>query len=299
MGSARWSPSDWTSYATATSTKATHEIFRSSGMDPDLDPLQFKVRESRDSEMNPKSTPIILAVDVTGSMGILADNLVKKGLGVIMKEIYERKPIVDPHILCAAIGDVTVDRAPFQATQFEAGVEALTKQVEKMYIEHGGGGNYGESYNAAWYFAANRTACDAIVKRGRKGYLFTIGDEPPLDDLSKEHVKRFFGDDVQTDMTSAGLLDVVNQNWETFHLRVKEYPGARVKWKNLMGERCIDVSDVDKLSEIIVSTIQLVEGASLSDVVDSWSGDTSVVVRDAVMNITRSATLGQSGVVRL
>ena len=298
MGGIRWSDNDWDAYKTSTQTKTRSQIFTQTGLSDDLNPLNFKVRESRDSDANPKSTPIIVACDVTGSMGYLSEQIVKNGLGVIMKEIYDRKPVTDPHVMCAATGDVMSDHAPIQMTQFEAGVAALTSQVEKIYLEGNGGGNGGESYNTVWYGAAFRTSCDSQAKRGKKGYLFTIGDEPPHRVLSKDAIKRFFGDDVERDLTSEELRDVVNQNWHVFHLLVGNYSGSVSRWRDLLGERAIPVSDVSKLAEVIVSTIQVIEGHDVADVVGSWSGDTSVVVRNAVSGL-RAAGGSGSGVVAL
>src|SRR4051812_3818980 len=76
MGSSRWSSSDWDSHVSHTASKPASAIF-SHGMHPDLDPKNIVIRESVDSPANPNSTPIIVAVDVTGSMGILATVLVK------------------------------------------------------------------------------------------------------------------------------------------------------------------------------------------------------------------------------
>lgn len=297
MGNTRWDPSDWTAYSASTSTKSRAEIFTSRTIDAALDPAKIDVRESVDSTANPNSTPIILASDVTGSMGALAEQIVKHELGKIMGEIYDRKPVTDPHILGGAIGDTYWDRHPFQATQFEADL-AVAKQMEKLYIEGGGGGNAGESYLTAWYFAAFKTKCDAFAK-GRKGFLFTIGDEAPLDDLPKEHVKEFFGDDVQEGFTTKGLLELIAPNWNVFHLIIKPVSSqpVKAKWTDLLGQNAISVSDVGKMGEIIVSTMELLAGKSIDEIADSWSGDTSMVVRDALGSLVPGADT--AGAVRL
>lgn len=300
MGSGRWDPGQWASYSSTAQAKTQQQIFTSTSLADELNPAKFSVRESRDSDHNPRSTPIILATDVTGSMGYLAEQIVKSGLGVIMKEIYDRKPVSDPHVMCMGIGDAFVDRAPIQMTQFEAEVDPLTRQLEKVYIEHGGGGNGGESYLAAWYGAAFRTACDAFEKRQKKGYLFTMGDEKCHDVLSGSQIRSFFGGtETPRDLTARQLLDAAQKDWEVFHLIVGSYSyhGSEPAWKKLLGERAIVVSDDSKLAEIIVSTIQVVEGASVNDVADSWSGDTSVAVRDALSSLT--ASVKNQGVVAL
>jgi hypothetical protein len=87
-----------------------------------LNPAKIKMRESRDSDDNLPSTPIIVGIDVTGSMGVLAETLVKRGLKPLFEEILDRKPVTDPHVMAMAIGDAWCDRAPLQVTQFEADI---------------------------------------------------------------------------------------------------------------------------------------------------------------------------------
>ena len=123
MGNARWSSRDWDNYSTTyTKGKSQREIFNSSAMKPSMDPTKITVRESCDSTANPQSTPIILALDVTGSMGMIATQLAREGLGTLVEEILKRKPVTDPHIMVMGVGDVECDRAPLQVTQFEAGL---------------------------------------------------------------------------------------------------------------------------------------------------------------------------------
>lgn len=291
MGNASYNHVDWSAHVkSAYAGKSRHDIFTRSGMDPDLDPSKFKYREAVDSAANPQTTPIILAVDETGSMGHLAEVIIKEGLGTIMNALYNRKPVTDPQILCAGVGDAEVDEAPIQVTQFEADGVNLSKQVEKIYIEGNGGGNDGESYPLAWFFAGYKTKCDAIRKRKRKGYLFTIGDEAPLLRLTKDHVDRFFGLDAQADMQAKVLLADVSKDWEIFHLIVKpvDHQPVEKAWHDLLGPRAIRVQDHNRLAEGIVAVIETCEGRSSKDVVKGWTGDSAIIVRDVNQQLTRA-----------
>ncbi len=308
MGYARWSASDWKDYAGATAGKATDEIFTSRGLKDEFDPAKISLRESRDSDINPNSNAIIIACDVTGSMGSLADNLVRKGIGTAFEEILKRLPVSDPHLMVMGIGDVRFDSAPLQATQFEADIR-IAAQLEEIFIEHGGGGNSWESYNLPWYFAAQKTSIDCLEKRGKKGYLFTVGDEQVPEDLTREDVKRAIGLDLQMEqIANRDLLTMVGRYYEVFHLMVEEGShyrscgeAVRRGWTALLGQNAIPLADHTKLSEVIVSTIEVAEGRDKDAVAKSWDGDTSLVVARAVSNLnsnlTRSAS-GGSGVVR-
>lgn len=303
MGMARWSPADWDTYVAYTKTKSASEIF-SSDLCDDLDPLHIDVRESRDSELNPCSTPIIVAVDNTGSMGFLAENLIRRGLGVLIEEIYQRKPVADPHVMCMAVGDAWCDRAPLQVTQFEADIR-LAQQLSRLYIEGGGGGNEYESYNLPWYFAAVKTKCDSMLKRKKKGYLFTVGDEPPPPVLKREHARRFLGTNLAQDMPTTQLLALVSRHWQVFHIMIEEGSyfrsagkTARERWQALIGQRALALSDHRNLAELIVSTIQVSEGQDAATVAASWSGDTALVVRKSLLGLPAGARAG-SGVTRL
>ncbi len=303
MGTARWSPDDWTDYVATTKSKSADDLFAKS-MHKDLDPKEIKFRESRDSDANPLSTPIIVAVDDTGSMGYLAEHLIRKGLGILIEEIYLRKPVTDPHVMCMAVGDAWYDSAPLQVTQFEADIR-LVDQLSKFYIEAGGGGNHFESYNLPWYFAATRTKCDAIIKRNKKGYLFTVGDEPPPPKLLAEHARKLLGDGLQRDLSSRDILAMAHKSWEVFHIIVTEGNGylsepKRVtdEWRKLLGQRTILLKNHEHLAELIVSTMQLNEGANLAEVASSWSGSTALAVRNSLKSL-QPAAAGRRGVTRL
>lgn len=307
MGGGRWDASAWSSYASTTrATKPTVDhIYTSRGLNPDLDPRKIKVRESRDSDHNPQSTALIVALDVTGSMGMLLDVIARDGLGTLVQQVYDRKPISDPHIMIMGIGDTECDEAPIQATQFEAEVDKMTAQLEKVYLERHGGGNDHESYTAAWFFAAMHTSIDCFEKRGKKGYLFTVGDEQPNLTLYAARLRKYLDEAPEADLTAQQLLEMVSRTYEVFHVMVEEgshyrsFPDkTRSEWTNLLGERALRLSDHRALAEVIVSAIEVNEGRSATDVAASWSGDTSLVVAKAVGGLP-SKTGGGDAVVRM
>lgn len=307
MGHARWSVDDWKDYSRTTAGKATDEIFTARRMKDDFDPKKIAVRESRDSAANPNSNAIVIACDVTGSMGALADNLVRKGIGTAFEEILKRLPVTDPHLMVMGVGDVRYDSAPLQATQFEADIR-IAAQLEEIYIEHGGGGNSWESYNLPWYFAAQKTAIDCLEKRGKKGYLFTVGDEQVPEDLTRADVKDALDLDLQMEkIANRDLLTMVGRAYEVFHLMVEEGSHYRMSgdvvrggWTDLLGQRAIPLADHTKLSEVIVSTIEVAEGRDKREVAASWDGDTSLVVARAVSGLSANLMRpdDNSGVVR-
>jgi len=308
MGSGRWSDSDWKGYAKASSytSKSTAEIFNTSGMAKELNPEGVKVRESRDSKDNPNSTALIVGLDVTGSMSCVLDAMARKGLNTLATEVYDRKPISDPHIMCMGIGDAEAgDRAPLQVTQFEADLR-IAKQLEKIYLEQGGGGNCYESYALAWYFAARHTSIDCFEKRGHKGYLFTIGDEEPTPYLRVEDIERVFGYKPQADVQMDQLLTEASRQWEIFHVIVEEGNHCRSapdkvfgKWSAALGQRALHLADHTKLAEVIVSAIQINEGVDSDKVMKSWDGTTAIVVGKATKALSKKAAASSSGLVTL
>lgn len=304
MGTARWDAADWSAYAASTTQKSTAAVFAARAIDPNLNPFGVGMRESRDSDLNPASTAIIVGLDVTGSMGMIADALARKGLGTMVEEILARQPVSDPHILLMGIGDVLYDQAPLQATQFEADIR-IARQLEKLWLEKGGGGNACESYTLPWYFAAMHTAIDCFEKRGKKGYLFTVGDEEPPLDLPAAAITRFLGDRNVRDFDSGELLTLVSRQYHVFHIIVEQgsharsdLHGVRDRWTDLLGQRVIGLSDYTRLAEVIVSAMEVNEGRNRDAVAKSWSKDTAQVVRQAIATLTPAPQHPSVGVVR-
>lgn len=298
MGSNRFDAQAYTMYAkTATrrldgSARSVEEVFTRRAIAPALDPSKIRIRESRDSTDNPNSTPVIIALDVTGSMGMIAHHMVGTSLGVLMTGIMDTKPIVDPHVMFMAVGDVKSDQAPLQVSQFEADIR-IAQQLTDIYVEGNGGGNNTESYELPWYFAATRTETDSFANRGIKGYLFTIGDELRPRGLDADDIKSVFGPDQEgtRDYSADELYKMASEKWEVFHIIVEEGNYAqRVgatkvvdSWRELIGRRAVRLKDYTKISELILAVIRVNEGANPDDVV-AESGDARDVVQHGLFN---------------
>lgn len=296
MGSGSFTAQDWAAYAGSNIRgKSTSQIYRSTRMKDEYSPKDI-FRESRDSEEHPESTPIIIGLDVTGSMSNIL-NQVAQQLGDMVTEILQRQPVKDPQIMFNAIGDSHCDQYPFQCTQFESDIR-IAQQLTELYFERGGGGNGFESYPLAWYFAGQHTLCDNYQKRGKKGFLFTMGDDSYPKTLNSRELMDIFGDKLEgaSEITMNEVLTQAGRKWEIFHLCLKQGSnmssvwgdGDKVmdEWTQLLGERAIPVSDYTKIPQIIVSILETMAGKSVDEVVNSWDGSTGVVVREAIQGLS-------------
>jgi hypothetical protein len=223
-------------YASSVSDTVFRETtFKQRSLDPEMN-IYGKIRESRDSEEHPNSFPIIIALDTTGSMGQIPQTLITGAFPEIMKNIIDAG-IPDPQVCFIGVGDTYYDSAPIQCGQFESSDELMEKWLQKVYLEGGGGGNTGESYNLAWYFATYHTVTDAWEKRQQKGIIITIGDEPCLQEIPKGDIEQLFGDDVQSGKTSSKLLSEAKERWDIFHIHMGTsswYNSTINKWSQLL-----------------------------------------------------------------
>lgn len=280
MGSGLWDNVLYASTVRTAYAGVSREELFSSKVDPDFDPAKILMRESRDSEDNPNSTAIIVGLDQTGSMGKLAEDIAKGGLGKLVEGIHKYRPVSDPHIMMMGLGDATCDRSPLQVTQFEADLR-ISEQLVRLYLEGAGGGNGFETYDLAWLFAAKKTSIDCFEKRGVKGYLFTIGDEPgtPAQNTYASHHLDRYGLGEFSTMTPQSALLEAREMYNIFHLVILQgshcsNASSRERtlnyWGDLLGRRVLQVINVDHIPEIIVSAIMVNEGKDTDDVINSW-----------------------------
>ena len=136
MGYGSYKSSDWSRLRKSkkiTESSSASQIFTSRHMEERFDPKFISMRESMDSEEHPNSTPVIIGLDTTGSMGYLSEEIAKNGLNETMLKIYSTNPIEDPQLMFAAVGDVT-DNAPLQVTQFESDIR-IAEQLFAFLLE--------------------------------------------------------------------------------------------------------------------------------------------------------------------
>lgn len=224
-----------------------------------MSPLNLKKRECFDSEAHPNSTPIILGLDVTGSMGKIPHELVKNGLPTLMGKLIE-DGVPDAALMFVAVGDHECDRYPLQVAQFESGDAEMDMWLTRTYIESGGGGNAGESYHLAWQVAAEHTVTDAWEKRGQKGFLITIGDEPVLKTLPERAKREIFGsaNESQGSTDVSDILKAAEEKWNVFHVHINHgyrSEAAEAGWKQLLGDRCIVITDYKTVPQVVADII--------------------------------------------
>lgn len=257
-------------------TKTAREIFKQSKVHSDMSPYGVNIRESRDSDEHTNSMAIIIALDVTGSMGSVPHHLIKDGLPHIMGNIIQNGE-KDAQVMFLAIGDHECDSAPLQIGQFETSDELMDKWLTNTFIEGGGGRNDGESYLLAWYFASNHTSIDCFEKRNKKGFLFTIGDEPTLNSISGEKLDKIMGEGQHKNQTAKELLNEARKFYNVYHLHIMQTRcGKRQEtiegWKKLMGDNLITIQSheqiPDIISEIVNSSLEINRGKSTKEETD-------------------------------
>jgi len=298
MGNSSWTPNTSSLYSSTYVTRAVasasaSDYFKSRKIVSSLDPKNILIRESCDSAANPNSSPIIIGLDVSGSMGVIAHEIAKGGLGRLIEGIHKHKPISDPHVMFMAIGDVHSDTAPLQASQFEADIK-ICEQLDQIYVEGGGGGNDCESYDLPWYFAAKKTAIDCFSKRGKKGHLFTIGDEMPTKRLTSSEIKSVFGKDEACEQSYSvdELLQMAQEKYNVFHLIIEQGNYAMLHgkavtnaWKQLLGHRAILVSDYTLVPEIILAALAVQEGQEPEMIIEQYQNEhTRSVIKHALFD---------------
>lgn len=281
MGGGSWSRSAYTSLSMTKdydSAKSIKDILKNIKTDDLMSPQDVTLRESRDSDEHPTSLAVMIWLDVTGSMYDIPLEFVKNSMPTLMGGLL-KSGIEHPQIFFGAIGDHKTDNAPVQIGQFESSTELIDRWLTGTFFEGRGGGNGGESYLAAWYFAGFRTSIDCVEKRGEKGFLFTIGDEPTHLDIQERHLRRIFGrGEYPTQYTARELLEKAQEKYNVYHLHINQAQHKDDKrvfdgWRELLGENFVVIEDYSKLGEEISKIVSSKESLVTSETITSGISD--------------------------
>jgi hypothetical protein len=275
MGSGTWSRKDFDSYTRTTKgysaasysvmdSLSTQDIFKSRSLHPDLDPKGV-MRECCDSDEHPNTFPVILALDVTGSMGNAAVKTAQK-LNDIMTELYADEEVPDIEFCVMGIGDCSCDSYPIQMSQFESDIR-IAEQLDQIYFEFGGGGNKYESYTAAWYMGSRHCKLDCW-NRGQKGLIITMGDELPnpyipIESYRGGGLKNVTGDPLQGNVETKDLLPEVLEKFDVYHISIDDDSSSYEyhkrydideEWTALLGDH-YQVCTLDNLPKAITDIV--------------------------------------------
>ena len=253
---------------TARAALPVQEVFRQTKLHPDMNPFGVKVRESRDSPAHPNSIGIMFFMDETGSMGHIPPYLAQDehGLASFMGMLVDGQYVDDPQVFFGAIGDAVNpnnrEESPLQVGQFESEAHLMDKWLTAIHLEKDGGGNNGESYDMAFYFAARHTSMDCWEKRGRKGYLFVTGDEPPLRCVTASAVRERCGDDLRKDIPTADIIEEASKTFHPFFLIPDKNRANRCErqWRDVMGDHVIVMETHEDTSAVAATLVGLTEG---------------------------------------
>lgn len=262
MGSGSYSYSDAVTRSRSYAKQSIEKTFSKRNIDSEMNPININYREACDSEEHPESFPIIIALDETGSMGEVPKYLIDNTLPDCMKNIM-KAGIDNPQICFMAFGDVEAcyEEAPLQVGQFESSDELMEKWLRKIYLEGKGLGNNGEDPHMCWYFAANHIKTDAWDKRGVKGCLITISDEPIHRMLSKNAILHYIGDECHEDLATSSIYKAVSEKWDVYHIHIEHGGyGYGVKswiipsWSPYIGDNLI-ISDKEHVGDSIARIV--------------------------------------------
>lgn len=249
---------------------------------PSLSPANIKLRESRDSNVNPEAVPIAITLDTTGSMAQVPFQMqadLSKLMGTFLSDRASGKKYLgengSPAILISAVDDYPAGcrAGALQVGQFESGLEIDDNLTNLWITGNGGGDEPRESYILALYTAARHTAHDHHDKRGQKGCWFIIGDEKSYPAVSRAEIQSVFGVAIQEDqLTIDQLIAEASDLYNIFFIMPNQtnHWGDReiLKfWKDRLPQgHVIELDDPTKICETIAGTVALcAETVTLDD----------------------------------
>ena len=182
-------------------------------------PRTYKQKEQPNTKLiDPKkhvtttsTNPLIVAVDVTGSMANWPF------------EIFDRLPLLyntlvqyreDVEICFAAIGDAAYDDWPLQVTEFASGYD-LEQLLAGLYGE-GGGGDGPEGYGLFAHWVNTHVE---VPNAEETPFLIVFGDAPMHPKVPRQQIAHLLGDQVHRDVDAVKAWRTLSKNWNTWFMR--------------------------------------------------------------------------------
>ena len=289
MGSGSFTTTSFKAYSTSrgrtvdakgtVTSDSLQDFYTQTKIHKDLKPYKV-VRECCDSDEHPNTIPVIIGLDVTGSMG-RACVKTAQSLNTIITSLYDK--FDDIEFMIMGIGDLAYDHAPIQASQFESDVR-IAEHLDKVYMEHGGGDNGFESYTAAWYFGLYHTKLDCW-KRGKKGIIITMGDEPLNPYLPRAPLSEVTGDNLEADVETKDLYELTKEKFDIYHIAIDDIDDCYQSYKTRVDTSFGDllkenykISTLDELPSTIVKCIEnSVNGYSTENSVETTNNNSNLI----------------------
>jgi len=193
-----------------------------------------KVTDAHKHISTTSPNPLIVAVDVTGSMASWPF------------EIFDRLPLLyntlsqyreDLTICFAAIGDSGFDNCPLQVTTFASGYD-LEQLLGSLYGE-GNGGDAPESYGLFAHWVNTHVQVPTLHE---PPFRIVFGDAPMHPTVPKAHIEERMGDQFGRDVDAIQAWQMLCKTWNVWFLRRPTgRPGDAVdqQWGQAIGEQKI------------------------------------------------------------
>jgi hypothetical protein len=197
------------------------------------------------------TSPLVIMVDVTGSMGSWPATMFSK---LPYLEIEGKEYLgADMEIAFGAVGDATCDKYPVQVRPFTKGID-LKDQLEQLVIEGGGGGGSRESYElGAIYYATNCDMPNAI-----KPIFIFVADESPYPHLDPSYALEHAKVGIENSLSVGDVFDRLKQKFSVYLVHKPYHDGgaSRSQWVSLLGEDHIaDLQDPNRVVDVIFGVL--------------------------------------------
>jgi hypothetical protein len=170
-----------------------------------------KITTPRQHVRSSSANPLLIAVDVTGSMASWPF------------EIFDRLPLLyntlsqyreDLQICFVAIGDAGCDQWPLQTTPFASGYD-LEQFLGALYGE-GGGGDAPESYGLFAHWVNTHVQ---VPQASEPPFMIVFGDAPMHALVPKEQIAYHLGDKTNGNVDAIAAWRQLCQTWNVWFLR--------------------------------------------------------------------------------